>query len=107
MNAFADLLGRVAGLVLRLALGLAAALFLVSLLLASVLAVAGMSLWALVTGRRPAPLVVFGRLRERSRQYSQGVWRNGPASPQGAAARGEVVDVEAREVDEDPRRPQG
>ena len=28
-------------------------------------------------------------------------------SPQGAAARGEVVDVEAREVDEDPRRPQG
>ncbi|HSX92525.1 MAG TPA: hypothetical protein VLG41_06370 [Hydrogenophaga sp.] len=106
MNAFADLLGRVAGLVLRLALGLAAAVFLVSLLLASVLAVAGMSLWALITGRRPAPLVVFGRLRERSRQYSQGVWRGGPASPQGPAARGEVVDVEAREVDE-PRRPQG
>lgn len=106
MNAFADLLGRVAGLVLRLALGLAAAVFLISLLLASVLAVAGMSLWALITGRRPAPLVVFGRLRERSRQYSQGVWRSGPASPQGAAARGEVVDVEAREVDEDPRRPQ-
>lgn len=105
MNAFADLLGRVAGLVLRLALGLAAAVFLISLLLASVLAVAGMSLWALITGRRPAPLVVFGRLRERSRQYSQGVWRAGPASPN-AAPRGEVVDVEAREVDE-PRRPQG
>lgn len=106
MNAFADLLGRVAGLVLRLALGLAAAVFLISLLLASVLAVAGMSLWALITGRRPAPLVVFGHLRERSRQYSQGVWRGGQASPQAPAARGEVVDVEAREV-EDPRRPQG
>lgn len=102
MNAFADLLGRVAGFVLRLALGLAAAVFLFSLLLASVLAVAGMSLWALLTGRRPAPLVVFGRMRERSRQYSQGVWRAGPD----AAPPGEVVDVEAREVDE-PRRPQG
>ena len=54
MNPVADLLGRVAGVALRLALGLAAAVFLVSLLLASVLAVAGMSLWALLTGRRPA-----------------------------------------------------
>ncbi len=98
MNAFADLLGRVTGFALRLALGLAAAVFLLSLLLASVLAVAGMSLWALITGRRPAPLVVFGRLRERSRQYSQGVWRAGPAAS-GPASRGEVVDVEAREVD--------
>ena len=104
MNPVADLLGRVAGVALRLALGLAAAVFLVSLLLASVLAVAGMSLWALLPGRRPAPLVVFGRMRERSRQYSQGVWRAGPAAP-GAAPRGEVVDVDAREVDE-PRRPQ-
>lgn len=104
MNPVADLLGRVAGFALRLALGLAAAVFLVSLLLASVLAVAGMSLWALLTGRRPAPLVVFGRMRERSRQYSQGVWRAGPAAP-GTAPGGEVVDVEAREVDE-PRRPQ-
>lgn len=105
MNAFADLLGRLAGVVLRLALGLAAAVFLISLLLASVLLVAGMSLWALITGRRPAPLVVFGRMRERSRQYSQGMWRAGPA-PQGPMTGTEVVDIEAREIDE-PRPPRG
>lgn len=105
MNAFADLLGRLPVIVLRLVLGLSAAVFLISLLLVSVLAVAGMSLWALVTGRRPAPLVVFGRMRERSRQYSQGMWRTGHA-PQGPVAGSEVVDIEAREVDE-PRPPRG
>lgn len=106
MNAFADLLGRLPGLVLRLVLGLAAAVFLISLLLASVLAVIGVSLWALVTGRRPAPLVAFGHLRERSRQASQGMWRPGAAPSAAAASHTEVVDVEAREVDESgARRP--
>lgn len=105
MNAFADLLGRLPVIVLRVVLGLSAAVFLISLLLVSVLAVAGMSLWALVTGRRPAPLVVFGRMRDRSRQYSQGMWRASPA-PQGPVSRTEVVDIEAREIDE-PRQPRG
>ncbi|MCU0941067.1 MAG: hypothetical protein MUE35_00765 [Hydrogenophaga sp.] len=99
MNALADLTGRLGRAVLRLALGLAAAVFLLSLLLASLLVVLGVSLWSLVTGRKPAPVVLFTRMREQSRRYSQGVWR--PADAPSARRPGDVVDVEAREV-QDP-----
>lgn len=103
MNAFADLLGRLGRTVLRLALALAAAVFLLSLLLASLLVVLGVSLWSLITGRKPAPAVLFARMRERSQRYAQGAWR-GEARQ---AARGDVVDVEAREIEDagGPRRP--
>ncbi|MBX3608814.1 MAG: hypothetical protein KF871_02865 [Hydrogenophaga sp.] len=97
MDAIADFLGQLGRTVLRLALALAAAVFLMSLLVASLVVVAGVSLWSLVTGRKPAPMVLFGRMRERSRQASQGVWR-GQA---GTARQADVVDVEAREVDDD------
>lgn len=99
MNALADLMGRFGRAVLRLALGLAAAVFLLSLLLASLLVVLGVSLWSLVTGRKPAPVVLFTRMREQSRRYSQGVWRPAGAPP--ARRPADVVDVEAREV-QDP-----
>jgi hypothetical protein len=99
MNAFADLLGRLGRSVLRLALVLAAAVFLLSLLLASLLVVLGVSVWALVTGRKPTPAVVFARMRERSQRYTQGAWRS-PAQAGRPAPRGEVVDVEAREIED-------
>jgi len=95
MNTLADLPGRLGRLVLRLALGLAAAVFLLSLLLASLLAVLGVSLWSLLTGRKPAPVVLFTRMRERSRQFAAGGW-----GPTANAPRGDVVDVEAREIPE-------
>ena len=102
MNALADLPGRLARGVLRIALGLALAVFLLSLLLASLLVVLGVSLWSLLTGRQPAPVVLWRRMRERSQQMAQGVW---PARP--GAARGDVVDVQAREIEEagGPRQP--
>lgn len=101
MDAIALFLGRLGRAVLKLALGLAALVFLLSLLFASLLVVAGVSLWSLLTGRKPAPVVLFARMRERSRQASEGMWRG--QGPRATAHRPDVVDVEAREVDS--RRP--
>lgn len=91
MNAFSDLLGRLLRGVFKLALLLAAGVFVLSFLLAALVAVLLMSLWSLLTGRKPAPLVLFGRMREQSQRYTQGVWP-------GRAPAGEVVDVQATEV---------
>ena len=84
--------------VFKLVLVLAAMAFVVSFLLAALVAVLGMSLWSLVTGRKPAPVVMFSRMRERSQRYTQGVWP-------GRAPMGEVVDVDATEVSEGAARP--
>lgn len=107
MNAFADLLGRLGRTVLRLALVLAAAVFLLSLLFASLLAVLGVSIWALITGRKPTPAVVFARMRERSQRYAQGAWRGNAGARRPAAANADVVDVDAREIEDTrgPRQP--
>lgn len=101
MNALADLPGRLLRGVFKIALGLALAVFLVSLLLASLVLVLGVSLWSLVTGRKPAPVVMFARMRERSQHMAQGVWRTDRADPRGA----DVVDVQAREIDDAPAGP--
>jgi len=97
MNEILDFFGRLLRGMLKLALGLAALVFLLSLLLAALVVVLGMSLWALLTGRKPAPAVVFSRFRQTSQRYTQGVW------PTGGGARrpmGDVVDVQATEVPE-------
>ena len=78
---------------LRLTLFLAGAIFVLSFLAAAVVVVIGVSLWSLVTGRKPAPVVLFTQMRERSRRYAAGAWSRGePATGQ------DVVDVEATEV---------
>jgi hypothetical protein len=81
--------------VFKLVLVLAAMAFVVSFLLAALVAVLGVSLWSLVTGRKPAPVVMFSRMRERSQRYTQGVWP-------GRVPEGEVVDVDATEVGDRP-----
>lgn len=100
MNGLFDFFGRVLRGVLRLVLALAALVFVFSLLLATLVVVVGVSLWALVTGRKPAPAVVFSRFRQTSQRYTQGVWPGGA----GGARRpmGDVVDVEATEVPDAP-----
>jgi hypothetical protein len=95
MNAITDFLGRVLSVAFKLALGLAGLVFLLSLLLASLVVVLGMSLWALLTGRKPAPVMVFERFRQTSQRYAQGAWVRPSAS---AGSRGDVVDVQAHEV---------
>lgn len=100
MNELSDFVGRVLGGVIKLALLLAATVFVVSFLLAALVVVVLVSLWSLITGRKPAPLVMFGRMREQSQRYSQGMqgmWPNqGRQQPMG-----DVVDVQATEVVEE------
>ena len=93
MNPILDVLSRALRAVLKLVLVLAATVFVVSFLLAALLVVLLVSLWSLVTGRKPAPVVMFSRMREQSQRYTQGVWpgRGGPPA-------GDVVDVEVTEV---------
>ena len=63
---------------LKLALGLFAAIFAVSLLLAALIVVALSLLKSLVTGRKPSPAMVFGRFQRFS---PQGMWPGGADSP--------------------------
>ena len=98
MNGLFDFFARFVRGILKLALGVAALVFVLSLLLATLVVVLGMSLWALITGRKPAPFVVFNRFRQTSQRYTQGVW------PGRAAGKplGDVVDVQAHEVTDGP-----
>ena len=97
MNELSDFVGRVLGGLIKLVLLLAASVFVVSFLLAALVVVLAVSLWSLITGRKPAPVVMFGRMREQSQRYSQGMWPGqGRQEPLG-----DVVDVQATEVVED------
>lgn len=98
MNELTDFLGRVLRGLIKLTLVLAAGVFVVSFLLAAIVVVVLVSLWSLITGRKPAPVVMFSRMREQSQRYTQGVWP-------GRAPAGEVVDVDATEVSEGAARP--
>lgn len=101
MNGISDFLNRLLSGVFKLLLVMAAAVFVFSLLLATVVVVAGVSIWSLLTGRKPTPAVVFGRFRQTSDRVTRGVWPNrqrpeGPGRPVG-----DVVDVQAHEVPDD------
>lgn len=100
MNAFTDVLGRLLAGAIKLLLVIAASVFVLSFLLAALVVVVLVSLWSLVTGRKPAPVVMFTRMRERSQRYTQGVWPG--AAPGEPPA--DVVDVQATEVSESARR---
>jgi hypothetical protein len=100
MNGLFDFFGRVLRGVLRLVLVLAALVFVFSLLLAALVVVVAVSLWALLTGRKPAPAVVFSRFRQTSQRYTQGVWPNGAGGVR--RPMGDVVDVQATEVPDAP-----
>ena len=93
-------LSRVLTFILRLVLWTFAAIFAISLLLASLIILALGLLRALITGRKPQPFV-FGRFQ---RFNTPPPWR-GAAKPEAKPERsGEVVDVEVREIrDETPR----
>lgn len=88
---------------LKLLFGIFAAVFAVSLLVAALIVVALSLLKSLVTGRKPAPAMVFGRFQRYS---PQGMWPGGAAQGNPARPRtGDVVDVEVREVRDDKRLP--
>ncbi len=95
MNSIFDVIRRVLRGALQLLLVFAIIAFVVGFLLVGLLVVLIASLIALVTGRKPAPVVMFGRMREQSRRYTQGVW---PADRRSPSA--DIVDVEVTEVRE-------
>ncbi len=101
MSLIADFIGRVASALLRLAFALAAAVFAVSLLLAGLVAVVFMLLRAVLTGRKPAPVVVWQRYRAASKASADRWTHRAGASAARSGARSapaEVVDVQARDV---------
>lgn len=101
MNEFIDFFGRVLRGLFKLALGLAGLVFLLSLLAATLVVVLGVSIWSLLTGRKPAPAVLFTRFRQSSQRYSQGAW----PGAMGRKPMGDVVDVQATEVPDAPATP--
>ncbi len=97
MNSITDFLARLLRGVFKLLLVAAALVFVFSFLLAALFIVLVVSLWSLITGRKPAPVVMFSRMREQSQRYTQGVWPGRTTRPAG-----DVVDVDATEVPEAP-----
>jgi hypothetical protein len=85
---------------LRLVLLTFAAIFAISLLLASLVVLALGLLRALFTGQKAKP-VDLGKFQRFSAQATWGKGKNPGAAP---AQNGDVVDVEVREIREDPPR---
>jgi hypothetical protein len=97
------LISKILRFFLKLVLGIFAAVFALSLLAAALIVVVLSVLKSLITGRKPAPAVVFGRFQRYS---PQGMWPGGPARGTTANPRAtDVVDVEVREVRDDKRLP--
>ena len=89
--------------ILKLVLGLFAALFAISLLVAALIVFALSLLSSLITGRKPAPAMVFGRFQQFS---AQGMRPGGsPRDNAPSADAGNVVEVEVREIREEKRLP--
>lgn len=87
--------------VLRLVLWVLAAVFALSLLAAALIVMSLGLLKALITGKKPQP-VVFGRFQK----FSPDAFWPRAGAPGGAPARdADVVDVEVREIRDDKRLP--
>ena len=97
MNGITDFFARLLRGIFKLLLVAAALVFVLSFLLAALFIVLVVSLWSLITGRKPAPVVMFSRMREQSQRYTGGVGPGRTTRP-----RGDVVDVDATEVPEAP-----
>jgi len=97
-----DIASQIFRFVLKLALGLFAAIFALSLLVATLVVLALGWLKALITGRKPAHSLLFSRFQQFT---PRGAWPGG-SGPRGSApgpTGGQVVDVEAREIREEKR----
>lgn len=96
------MIGQILRFFLKLVLGLFAAIFAVSLIVAALLVVVFSRIKALLTGKKPEPMV-FARFQRYS---PQGMWPGAAAAREAAnqsGKTGDVVDVEAREIRNDKR----
>lgn len=103
MSLISDFLGRLASLLLRLALALAGALFALSLLVAGVIVMLFLLLRALLTGRKPAAMAAWQHYRQAARQAQSFRSRFAvrPGRPGAHGAKADVVDVQARDLPRD------
>jgi hypothetical protein len=85
---------------LRLVLWVFAAIFALSLLAAALVVMTLGLLKALITGKKPQPMV-FGRFQK----FSPDAFWPRPGAPGAAAREADVVDVEVREIRDDKRLP--
>ena len=97
-------LNQVLTFVLKLFVGVLAAVFAVSLLLAGLAYLVFASIRFLFTGRKPAVAVVFSQLRQYRQSAADGVWpapgRRSETPPSQRRPTPDVVDVEVREIEE-------
>lgn len=91
---------RIVGFIVKLCLGLMAAVFAVSILAAALVVLLLSVLKSLITGRKPAPAAVFSRFQQFS---PQGMWPSNARQSAAGATSAQVVDVEAREIRDDKR----
>lgn len=104
MNGINDFLQRLFRVVLRLALVAAAAVFLLSLLLATLVVMLAVTVWAVVTGRKPDPARIFGQFRQTSARYTRGAWSGAAGTGPGAASKPtDIVDIPAHEIRDVPQ----
>ncbi|HQX60874.1 MAG TPA: hypothetical protein PLT77_17250 [Burkholderiaceae bacterium] len=102
MNGLTDFIQRVASIAIKLLLVLAAAVFLISLLLAAIVVMLAVSIWSLLTGRKPEPIKVFSQFRQSSARFTPGGWPGGPRGGRPGQPEPVVVDVQAHEVPDKP-----
>lgn len=95
------LISRFFRFLLRLVFWLFAAVFAVSLLVASLIVIALGLLKALLTGKKPQT-AAFGRFQKFS---ADAIWPRAGAPGRTATREADVVDVEVREVRDDKHRP--
>jgi hypothetical protein len=96
--------------VLKLVLLAGAAVFVLSLLLVALASLVLILLKALLTGRKPAFVTAFVRFRQASQQFTRGGGRgrgSGPFAGSGGPSAGDVVDVQAHEVQKGAVLPHG
>lgn len=99
MNGLTEFFNNVVRGVLRLVLIAAAAIFIFSLLLATLVVLAGVTIWSLLTGRKPDAARVFGQFRQTSARYTRGAWPGNNGTPSGPADKdADIVDIPAHEV---------
>ena len=77
-----------------------AAVFAVSVLAVALVVLLLSVLKSLLTGRKPAPAMVFSRFQQFS---PQGMWPGNTRQSAAGATSAQVVDVEAREIRDDKR----
>ena len=100
MSLIAEVASQIVSLAVRLVFGLFALIFAASLLVAGLIVVLFMVLRALLTGRKPAPVMVWQRYRAASQASAQR-WTGRAPDAAGRATRplaDDVTDVTPRDV---------